>query len=253
MIINISKIKTKIVSNKSFKHISQKKYGFSFIFIKRNDFKIKMLYTIGTFLYLLSLNHISGFEMSCFFKRRLKCIFIIANLVLYSSIFFSISIFLILTKNYKKKNLINILCIFLFFLLIDNNNGIIKHGLYNFIGLILTTFLFFIFLWLIYLLINLFKKSNYLSLIFIFTFLFIIPISIKKFKSTHFSCINWDRGLNDTYIDNSKKYPCIINIPKSHSCYLSEISSFLDFTSKYRPTCSDSKLIIKGQKNFLKC
>lgn len=252
MIKNISKIKAKILTNKLLKHISQKKYGFSFIFMKKNDFKIKMFYIIGTFLYLLSLNHIYGFEMSCFWRTGVQCIFIIAKLVLYSSIFFSISIFLIIFKNYKKINLIYILCIFLFFLIIDNNNGIVKHGLYNFIGLVLMTLLFFIFLWFIYLLINLFKESNYLSLILIFSSLFIIFISIKKFKSTHFSCIDWDRGLNDTYIDNSKKYPCIINIPKPHSCYLSEIGPFFDFTSKYRPTCLDSKLISKGQKSFLK-
>lgn len=106
MIKNISKIKAKILTNKLLKHISQKKYGFSFIFMKKNDFKIKMFYIIGTFLYLLSLNHIYGFEMSCFWRTGVQCIFIIAKLVLYSSIFFSISIFLIIFKNYKKINLI---------------------------------------------------------------------------------------------------------------------------------------------------
>ena len=114
------------------------------------------------------------------------------------------------------------------------------------------TSLLFIFLCFIHLLSNLLDKRKYLSLILIISFLLIISISIKKFKSTHFSCIDWARGLNNTYIDNSKKYPCTINIPKPHSCYLSEIGPFFDFTPKYRPTCSDYKLISEGQKKFLK-
>jgi hypothetical protein len=144
-----------------------------------------MIYIIGAFFYLLSLNHINGIGMECFSLFGVDC-------------------------------------------------------------------LLFIFLCFIYLLINLFNKRNYLSLILIFSFLLIISISIKIFKSTHFSCIDWAQGLNNTYIDNSKKYPCTINIPKPHSCYLSEIGSFFDFTSKYRPTCSDYKLISDGQKKFLK-
>ena len=101
-------------------------------------------------------------------------------------------------------------------------------------------------------LIILFKRNNYLSLILIFSSIFLIFIAIKKFKSTHFSCINWDKGLNNTYIDNSKQYPCTINIPQPHSCYLSEIGSFFDFSFKYRPTCLEHKLIRDGQNNFLK-
>ena len=137
------------------------------------------------------------------------------------------------------------------FILIDHNNDIIKHGLYNFIGLVLMTFLLFIFLCFIHLLINLFKKRNYLSLILIFSLFFIIFISIKRFKSIHFSCIDLDRGLNNTYIDNSQKYPYKINISKPHSCYLTEKGLFFDFTSKYSPECSDYKLINEGQNSFL--
>ena len=231
MFKNLSKVKTKVVTNKLIKNL-YKKYEIYFIFIKRYIFKIKTIYIIGAFFYLLSLNHINGFAMECFSRCGVDCLFIIAKLILYSSIFFSISIYLILFKNYKKINLIYILIIYLLFILIDYNNGIIKHGLYNFVGLALMTSLLFIFLCFIHLLINLFKKRNYFSLILIFYFYFIIFISSKRFKSTHFSCIDWDRGLNNTYIDNSQKYPCKINIPKPHSCYLTEIGPFFDFTSK---------------------
>ena len=154
MFKNLSKVKRKVVNNKLFKNLSNK-YGIYFIFMKRNIFKIKTIYMIGAFFYLLSLNHINGFAMECFSLGGVDCLFVIVKLVFSSSIFFSISIYLILFKKYKKINLIYILIIFLLFLLIDHNNGIIKHGLYNFVGLVLMTSLLFIFLCFIHLLINL--------------------------------------------------------------------------------------------------
>lgn len=44
----LSKVKTKIISNKLFKNL-YKKYGIYFKFIKRNIFKIKTIYIIGAF------------------------------------------------------------------------------------------------------------------------------------------------------------------------------------------------------------
>ena len=76
---------------------------------------------------------------------------------------------------------------------------------------------------------------------------------MKYYKLNHFSCNGWDKGINDTYIDNfSKNFPCYINIPKPHSCYLSELGSFFDFTYKYRPTCLDRNLLISEKGRFLK-
>ena len=69
---------------------------------------------------------------------------------------------------------------------------------------------------------------------------------------SHFSCYNWNKGLNNSFIDNySKDYPCIINIPLPNSCYYSAIGPYFDFTKKYRPTCLDSNLTYE-KKIFLK-
>ena len=68
----------------------------------------------------------------------------------------------------------------------------------------------------------------------------------------HFSCNNWAKGLNDTYIDNtSKDYPCLINIHKDNSCYLSEIGKYFDISSKFWPFCLDNELIQYQKKYFL--
>ena len=253
MIKYISKIK--VLSNKLFKPISQSEYTIPPISKKINlkyICRVEILYIFGVFFYLLSLKHINGIGMRCFSRKGVQCLFMIAKLILCSSLFFSISIFLTLLKNNKIIRLINILFIYILLILLDHNNGIIKHGLYNFIGLIVMTIILFFIQGFIYLLFILFKRNNYLSLIVIFSSLFIIQNTIKKFKSTHFSCVDWDRGLNDTYINNSKIYPCKINIPQPHSCYLSDIGQYFDFSLKYRPTCLDSKLISYGQSKFLK-
>ena len=79
-----------------------------------------------------------------------------------------------------------------------------------------------------------------------FIILSLIPFSpifffLKIYKLHYFSCNNWAKGLNNTYIDKtSKDYPCLINIPKNNSCYLTELGSFFDVTSKFRSTCLDN-------------
>ena len=251
----ISKIKLIILSYKKFQPILQSDYTISSNYKKTNQkyiCRIEILYILGIFLYLLSLKHINGIGMRCFHRSGVQCLFMIAKLIFCSSLLFSISIFLILLKKSKKIHLLYILFLFILFILLDHNNGIIEHGLYNFILLVLMTFISFFFLCNIYLIFKLFKKKNYIILIVIFSSLIIILITIKKFEATHFSCIEWEKGLNDTYINNSEVYPCKINIPQPHSCYLTEIGKFFDFSSKYRPTCLNSKLIRDGESSFLK-
>ena len=127
------------------------------------------------------------------------------------------------------------------------------HGFYNFIGFFISTsilfivLLFFRFLWI------LFKRKSFILLL---SFIFPIPFFffiLNIYKLNHFSCLNWNKGLNNTYVDNSSKdYPCIINIPKPNSCYLSEIGPYFDFTAKYRPSCLDNKILEKEKEYFLK-
>jgi archaellin len=89
--------------------------------------------------------------------------------------------------------------------------------------------------------------------IFFFFLFFPIFLFFKIRNFNYYSCINWAKGLNDTYIDNtSKDYPCLINIPKGHSCYLDEIGKYFDFSLKFRPTCLDNELLESQRKYFLK-
>ena len=95
MLKNLTKLKAIILNYKLFKPISQSENEISIILKKRKIFRFEILYIIGTIFYLLSLHHINGYEMSCFYKKGVKCLFMIAKLIFISSIFFSLSIFII--------------------------------------------------------------------------------------------------------------------------------------------------------------
>ena len=254
--LTIIKIISKITKNKRNKYLSlfkydeMKKMKNSLIF--KNLFII-IIYFSSAFFYILSLTHIEGLGMNCFSREGIQCCFILAQLTLISGLLTGLSIYIIFYKKYNKIHFLIIIIIYFLLYVFDHNSDIVKHGLYNFIGFFSTTSLFFLILNFSRFLIFLIKKKLYLMsfLVFIpFPFLYFI---IKIYKANHFSCVNWDKGLNNTYIDNSSKdFPCIINIPKPNSCYLSEIGPFFDFSSKYRPTCFDKKIMEKEKQNFLK-
>ena len=81
--------------------------------------------------------------MRCYFRNGVYCYYTLAELISISSLFISISIYIIMThKKHKIKNLLAILSIYLFYLIADHESGLVKHGLYNFIAFILITIVF---------------------------------------------------------------------------------------------------------------
>ena len=136
------KSKVRLLNNILFKPFSQSEYTNLTISQKtnlKNICRIEILYIFGVFFYLLSLKPINAIGMKCFSRKGVQCLFMIAKLILCSSLFFSISIFLTLIKSNKNIRLIYILLLYILFILLDHNNIIIKHGLYNFIGLVVMT------------------------------------------------------------------------------------------------------------------
>lgn len=217
--------------------------------------KISTFYIIGCLFYYWSLARINPHRIKCFKRNDFKCFFMIAEYALISSIIISIAIYIILFYRLKKFHLFNIFIIYIFYYFIDHDSGLVKHGIYNFLIFIFLSFISFIFFCFAKCLYFLSRKLKYRNIYFILLFFPFSPIFLffNKYKLIHFSCNNWTKGLNDTYIDNtSKDYPCLINIPKNNSCYLDEIGKIFDFSSKFRPTCLDNKLIQSQSKYFLK-
>ena len=136
----------------------------------------------------------------------------------------------------------------------DHGDSFIHHGIINLfslftfliIGEIIILFLTFI--------INLIKKKKYnllcqitMGIIALFFFFYI------KNKDKYY-CNNWDKGINNTYINNNKSiYPCSINIPKK-KCLIELFSPLLDFSRIFNIKCEKrnkkEKYILKEMSNL---
>ena len=137
--------------------------------------------------------------------------------------------------------------------MIDHNNEIIKHGLFNFLAFVLSSILLFLIIIFFHFIYNLFSKKKYSIILFIIIFIKLMFYIFKQYKSKHFLCNYWTKGLNNSEIDNeSRDYPCQLIIPKPNSCYISGIGPYIDLTPKYRPTCLDYNLIKEQKEDFLK-
>ena len=218
--------------------------------------KISILYNIGALFYYWSLVRLNINDIICFKEKNLNCFYSIAQYVLISSIIINISIYIIFIFKLNKFHFFNIFIIYLFFLFINHDSGLIRHGIYNFLGFIFLLFFSLLLLCYITFIYFISKKLKYNNIFFVililisFSFFFVF---FNIYKLYHFSCNNWGKGLNDTYIDNtSKDYPCLINIPNNHSCYLSEIGKYIDLSSKFRPTCLYNNLLESQSEYFLK-
>jgi len=239
------------------KVIKEKNECFLFQLLNKFRFNIKIItiYTIGSLFYYWSLVRINPKKIRCLKVRHFKCFYTIAEYVLISSIIISISIYLILFFKLNKFHIFIIFIIYSYYFYKDHDAGLVFHGIYNFLLFVLLLFLFII-LYCYSSCIYFFSKKLSNRYIF-FIILFLTPFSsifvfFNIYKLNHFSCKNWAKGLNNTYIDNtSKDYPCLINIPKNNSCYLTELGPYFDISSKFRPTCLNDKLLDSQKIYFL--
>ena len=215
-----------------------------------NNIFITILYLFGSLLYFYSLSTINGPKMKCFSRIGLSCFYYLGKLIFFSALMTNFSLYLIIFKNHSKIHLFSICFLYAFLFYYDHNTGLVKHGIYNiFIFLISLVAIFFLLIFIHYL-IFLYKKNV------IFLILFLIPIFLfywifNFYKKYNFSCSDWEKGLNNTKIDNNDNYPCIINIPPPHSCYLNSIGPYMDLSNFYRPTCLNKKLLESNKRSLL--
>ena len=64
------------------------------------------------------------------------------------------------------------------------------------------------------------------------------------------SCIDWDKGLNDTSINNSPEYKCQIKYPKN--CLLNNLNEYFDLSYYIRKKCSIEDKQEKEHQKFIK-
>ena len=155
--------------------------------------------------------------------------------------------------NYSSKlHLIHLVLIFWLFTYKDHDFFFWNHGMYNLIFFLLL-FFFNLFIILFFkFAICLYKIQKRIYIIHKLTIIFLFFL-IYNFKFPDFLCDDWDKGLNNTYIDNNEEiYGCKIRIPKY--CHYKVFSKYQDFTKLLGINCtekkSDSKeIIIKTSKS----
>lgn len=123
----------------------------------------------------------------------------------------------------------------------------IDHGEYNFFGLYIIVISFLIIMFPANLIIYSKKKKSIIYYLIISFFLLFLIYRI--FINKQIKCDDWDKGLNNTYIDNNiEKYGCQIRTPKE--CPYKIGKYFLDRTKLFNLKCLN--LTGKTRENLLK-
>ena len=217
-------------------------YNFIQKIIKKIN-KYLFYYLISYFLFFLSLEKCYEGADACSIKKN----WIIAKIVelTISCLILVYLLELIIIKFSSKLNLIHIFIVFLLFYKYNHGYQFDDHGFFNFAAycLLLVIFLtiFYIFKGLFYL----FKKNNYSFLIIC---LFAICFYLSILSINPINCNDWAKGLNNSKIENdANKYGCQVNIPKR--CSYKILHYTQDITKIKRINCQNIKTYAK--KNYL--
>ena len=171
--------------------------------------------------------------------------------VIFSCLIMAILIELIIYKKIDKLHLIHIIFSFVLFYLYSHGLDFEDHGYFNFKGYLILLIIFIILFSPINALIYLIqKKKNKIIILIYFVFLISILILINILYNIYkIDCINWPKGLNNTFLDNnSTKYGCQIIFP--NRCPYNIFKNFLDYTKFTGKNCQ--KFNIDAKQRILK-
>ena len=196
------------------------------------------LFIISYFLYYLSLEKCNeGFD-AC--ADKTTWISIKLTQLISSSIIIAILIEGMFYKKVSKYNLLHMILFYFLFYKSSHGLDFHDHGFFNFWGSIAIIFLLILILiplnGLIYIIQN--KNKIYIALYLIFILIFFVIFRLI-FVAHYMNCIDWPKGLNNTYIENNLNiYPCRIRFPKI--CPFKVGQFFLDITNWKEIDCNKS-------------
>jgi len=208
-----------------------------------------ILFIIAYILYYLSLERCLDGEELC--GNNMKWIYTKVGELILSCELISYLI-LKMTFNYiSKLHLIHLFSFLALFYFYSHDFFFYDHGMYNFIFFVLL-FVINVFLILLFkFLISLFQIEY--KIIINKLFLIILVLLIYNFKFPDLICNDWEKGLNNTSIDNNtEKYGCNIRIPKY--CPYKFFAPYLDYTKIFGINCSlkksnSRKVILKKSRS----
>ena len=232
-----------IISNDKFKKNSIFNRRFKKAII---NFIVILYLIIGRILYIRSLKGCKKSEFDCL--KNLKLIKDGINNCLNSAVYFILVLFFIHMRICSFLILIILILIYIELIIRDNGENFLNHGKLNLFALFSLTFigeiviLFFLFYK------YLFKKKKFflITLISSCSLMGLIIIVIKN-KEDYY-CKDWDKSLNNSYINNDPSlYPCKINIPKN-KCLINILGTLFDFSKILNIKCEKRS---NEEKNIL--
>ena len=123
----------------------------------------------------------------------------------------------------------------------DRGDSFLHHGMMNIISLLILIFFGEIIILILKLILINIKKKKYANSFLILLILAYIYLAIYINNKDKYYCKDWDKSLNNTYINNNKSiYSCSVNIPKE-KCLIDIFSPLLDISSLLNINCSNRK------------
>ena len=211
--------------------------------------KIFISYFLAYFLYFLSLEGCYDGEFACSKNSKFTRKKLIEEII--SVVIMIVLIQLIIFNKISKKHLIHTAIIFGLFFLYSHGYEYPDHGFFNFVYYFIIILLFHILFFPFDILIFCYKKKvnkkiRYSYILFLVMSIILLYINYIYIGS---NCDDWEKGLNNTYIENSKiKYGCQIKHPKF--CVYKVFSNVQDMTKIKRKSCQSR--ILNEKENLLK-
>ena len=193
----------------------------------------------------------------CFLKQE-ECIPLLSTMFLgrivifgaLAALFNCILMFLIIFRIVKFYHLIYTILFYVIMFNYDSGTKLDYHGAYNIVIVPLIFLIFFLLSGSIIIIIKTLKQKKKYPCIIISIILLAITIRTAIFfNSLNSACEPWNKGLNNTIVDNSDEFDCKIAYPKK--CLIYKINNFFDFSRLTFKSCSPNYNQEKDNKLFL--
>ena len=202
-----------------------------------NKYSNILLFIISYIIYFISLEACNEGEELC--GNNMKWIYLKITEIIISCQIIVYLLIKIFFNDSSKFHLIHLFLIFILFVFYSHGFAFFNHGMYNIIVFLILLFFNIILILLFKFIIFIFKIKNKVNRIlksFIIFFLFFF----YNYKFPNFECDGWEKGLNNTSIDNDeKKFGCRIKFPKY--CQYKLFSPIQDYTKILGKNCSIKK------------
>ena len=227
----------------------KRKYTYKNIFLLFTNIIAFIFLIIAKHLYIKSLKGCNGDEFKCVINNNLTYILDDIYYCTLSALYFSGFLFFFHFQLCSNLQIIIFLLIIFQLIYKDRGDSFLHHGMMNIISLLILIFFGEIIILILKLILINIKKNKYANSFLILLILTYIYLTIYINNKDKYYCKDWDKSLNNTYINNNKSiYSCSVNIPKE-KCLIDIFSPLLDISSFLNINCSNRK---SEEKTYLK-